>query len=94
MPVFSSNGNTVCTEPLPKLVVPRITARLLSLSAPATISAADAEPLLINTTIGALCKTSTPLDMAVKSEPGRRPLVETIVSGLPDSSLPRNASET
>jgi hypothetical protein len=37
---------------LPKLRVPRIDARRLSCSAPATISDAEAEAPLINTTIG------------------------------------------
>ena len=35
----------VCTEPLPKLWVPMITARWWSFSAPATISEALAEPV-------------------------------------------------
>ena len=41
-----------CTEPLPKLRVPTITARLWSCSAPATISEAEAEPELISTVKG------------------------------------------
>ena len=46
------NGITDCTEPLPKLRVPTITARLWSCNAPATISEAEAEPELISTTNG------------------------------------------
>ena len=42
----------VCTEPLPKVCVPMIVARLWSCSAPATISEADAEPPFTSTTIG------------------------------------------
>jgi hypothetical protein len=42
----------VCTEPLPKDRVPMTLARSWSLSAPATISEAEAEPPLISTTTG------------------------------------------
>ena len=44
----------VCTEPLPKLLVPTIKARFCSFRAPATISEAEALPSLINTTMGIL----------------------------------------
>ena len=46
------------TEPLPKDSSPIIKALLWSWSAPATISEADAEPLFINTTIGAPLRIS------------------------------------
>ena len=46
-------GNMVCTEPLPNDFSPIMMARLESCNAPATISDAEAEPALINTTIGA-----------------------------------------
>ena len=45
-------GQNRPTEPLPKVWVPRTTARLRSWSAPATISDAEAEPPLTRTTIG------------------------------------------
>ena len=48
----SCTGMIVCTEPLPKLWVPMITARWWSFIAPATISEALAEPPLITTAIG------------------------------------------
>ena len=41
-----------CTRPFPQLVWPAMTARSWSCSAPATISDADAEPLLRRTTTG------------------------------------------
>ena len=46
------NGIIVWTEHLPNDWVPIIIERLWSWSAPATISAADADPPLIKTTIG------------------------------------------
>src|SRR5690554_740930 len=53
-PRSSFSGRMVCTEPLPKLLVPRTTARLWSCRAPATISEAEALPPLISTTRGIL----------------------------------------
>ena len=43
------SGITVCTDPLPKLPVPRRIARRWSCSAPDTISDAEADPPLIST---------------------------------------------
>ena len=43
---IAGSGRTVWTEPLPKVWVPMMTARLWSCSAPATISEAEAEPLI------------------------------------------------
>ena len=51
---------TVCTEPLPNERVPKSTARLWSCRAPATISEAEAEPPLINTTSGFLGQITRP----------------------------------
>ena len=51
-PLFWPSGMMVCTEPLPNERVPMMVARLWSCSAPATISEAEAEPPLINTTSG------------------------------------------
>ena len=42
--LFFSIGNNVCTDPFPKVFVPRIIALLLSCNAPATISEAEADP--------------------------------------------------
>ena len=50
--VLLPSGRMVCTEPLPKVCVPMMMARLWSCSAPATISEAEAEPPLTSTTIG------------------------------------------
>gem|GEM_PF-4354693 len=47
----------VCTEPLPKVRVPTMLARLWSCSAPATISEAEAEPVFTSTTSGTVLKT-------------------------------------
>ena len=52
MPVSGPRGRTVCTEPLPKVWLPMMVARLWSCSAPATISLAEAEPSLTSTTSG------------------------------------------
>jgi hypothetical protein len=52
MPVSGPSGRTVCTEPLPKVWLPMMVARLWSCSAPATISLAEAEPSLTSTTSG------------------------------------------
>src|SRR5207249_1761998 len=49
---LASSGRMVCTEPLPKVCVPRTRARLWSWSAPATISEALALPPFTSTTIG------------------------------------------
>ena len=46
------SGRMVCTEPLPKVCVPMIVARLWSCSAPATISEAEAEAPFTSTTSG------------------------------------------
>ena len=54
----SSLRYSCCTEPLPKLRVPMTIARSRFLSAPATISDAEAEPLLTSTTIGKLVSPS------------------------------------
>jgi hypothetical protein len=51
-PSWPRNGNTVCTEPLPKDVRPISRARSRSCNAPATISDADALPWSTSTTIG------------------------------------------
>ena len=48
----SISSISCCTEPLPKLLSPTITARLFSLSAPATISAPEALPASTSATIG------------------------------------------
>ncbi|MNN88511.1 hypothetical protein D3C81_2062060 [compost metagenome] len=69
------SGSTVCTEPLPKLVVPMTTARFWSCRAPATISEAEALPPLISTTIGTASLSSLPVAEKRNSELAMRPLV-------------------
>ncbi|MCY1180909.1 hypothetical protein D9M73_213830 [compost metagenome] len=69
------SGSTVCTEPLPKLSVPMTIARFWSCRAPATISAAEALPPLINTTIGTASLSSLPVAEKRSSELAIRPLV-------------------
>ena len=49
---MSLSGTIVCTDPLPKLVVPTTTPRSQSCIAPARISEALALPPLIKTAIG------------------------------------------
>src|SRR5450759_625291 len=49
---YTPSGMMVCTEPLPKVWVPMIKARLWSCSAPATISEAEADPPFTSTTMG------------------------------------------
>ena len=51
-PEPSESGMIVCTEPLPKVCVPRMIERFQSCNAPATISDADALPWFTRTTIG------------------------------------------
>ncbi|MCY1182350.1 hypothetical protein D9M73_229090 [compost metagenome] len=79
MVIFSArslfNGRTVCTEPLPKLSVPISTPRFWSCRAPATISAAEALPPLINTTIGTPSLASAGSALKRSSELAMRPLV-------------------
>src|SRR5574337_1728105 len=73
--------STSCTLPLPKLLVPRKVATPLSLSAPAVISLAEAEPPSINTTVGRPANSPLPLEYLVDKivEPRRS---ETIVLPL------------
>ncbi len=49
---LSAKSYSTWTEPLPKVRSPMITARSRFLSAPATISEAEADPLLTSTAIG------------------------------------------
>ncbi len=51
-------GITDCTEPLPKVVRPTSSARWRSCKAPETISAAEAVPELVSTTMGRPCARS------------------------------------
>ena len=68
----------VCTEPLPKVLLPRTTARRWSCSAPATISDAEADPPLTSTTIGAPLRMSAGFALNFISASLPRPRVETI----------------
>jgi hypothetical protein len=65
-----AQGRTVCTEPLPKVWLPMMVARLWSCSAPATISLAEAEPSLTSTTSGTFLRPQGPLQR-VGSPPRR-----------------------
>ena len=84
----SSSGMTVCTEPLPNVRWPRSFARPLSRSAPATISAAEAEPSFTSTAIGVPRERSPAIASMRKRDSSERPSAETI---MPSS---RKASET
>src|ERR1700749_186848 len=68
----------LCTEPLPKLVMPRMVARLWSCSAPDTISDADAVPPLTSTTTGLPSAMSPGLASKRWVSSEWRPRVETI----------------
>src|SRR6266446_4506578 len=81
-------GMTVCTEPLPKVVRPMSFARWLSLRAPATISAADTDPPLINTTIGAPLSASPAVASISNLDSGVRPFAVTM------TPLSRKVSDT
>src|SRR5271157_3499863 len=82
---------TVCTEPLPKLRVPTTTARWWSCKAPATISLAEAEPLLISSTIGRPSAMSLPLAFQRWLSSGWRARVDTISPCDRKSSLTATA---
>ncbi|SPH19277.1 hypothetical protein ASD8599_00001 [Ascidiaceihabitans donghaensis] len=72
------SGITVCTDPLPKLLVPTTIARRWSCNAPATISEADAEPPLIKTTIGLPSARSPKVALNRSPSSATRPRVDTI----------------
>ena len=82
----------VCTDPLPKLCCPIITARLWSCSAPATISDAEAEPPFTNTTIGAPFNTSSGVALKLILECSIRPSVYTINPSVKKASLTDTAA--
>ena len=62
------SGMTVCTEPLPKDFVPIMMARLWSCKAPATISDAEAEPLLMSTKVDETNPNSVPIEKQIWKE--------------------------
>src|ERR1700681_672080 len=84
-------GMTVCTEPLPNEVRPMSFARWLSLRAPATISAAEAEPPLINTTIGAPLSASPGVEKSIGHRHRRLEHAARIVAQVEHQPLERRA---
>jgi hypothetical protein len=83
-----ARGIIDCTEPLPKLLVPIIIALEWSFKAPATISLAEADPLLIKTTKGWPLIRSPFFANTLDVSSSFLPCVETISPWL------RNASAT
>ena len=73
---------TVCTEPLPNVRSPISVARPWSRSAPATISAPEAEPRSTSTTTGAPASRSPSVASSSKRDSAVRPSARTI---MPDS---------